>query len=64
MILIWAIDIGQLDVEYEWFLRGVTGRCDIPYKCVSEVTQKHDIITDDSEPFIKKYKNEVIVRIL
>ena len=60
----WAIDIGQLDVEYEWYLRNVTERCDIPYKCVSEVKQTHDIITDDNESFIKKYKSEVIMRIL
>lgn len=60
----WAIDIGQFDVEYEWYLRNMTERCDIPYKCVSEVKQTHDIITDDNESFIKKYKSEIIRRIL
>ena len=32
-----AIDIGQLDNEYDWFLRGVLERIKIPGKCVAEV---------------------------
>lgn len=59
----WIIDIGQLDVEYEWYLRGVEERCDIPYKCVSEVLQYDEIVTDDEENYIRKYKREIIARI-
>lgn len=60
----WIIDIGQLDVEYEWYLRNADTRCDIPYKCVSEVLQYNEILTDEQEEYIKKYKSEIIVRIL
>lgn len=33
----WAIDIGHIDLEYEWFLRG-KGKCQIPYKYNNEMT--------------------------
>lgn len=32
-----AVDIGQVDIEYEWYLRGVDRRCDVPVKYVHEV---------------------------
>lgn len=60
----WIIDIGQLDVEYEWYLRNVKERCNIPYKCVSEVMQYGEIVTDDTEDYIKKYKAEIVAAIL
>lgn len=60
----WIIDIGQLDVEYEWYLRGVEERCDIPYKCVSEVMQYGEIQTNEDEDYIKRYQEEVIARVL
>lgn len=41
-----VIDIGHLDIEYEWFLRGVRERCDIPYKYVQEI-RNGDNVTDD-----------------
>ena len=60
----WIIDIGQLDVEYEWYLRGVEERCNIPYKCVSEVMQYGEIVTDNTEDYIRKYKTEIAAAIL
>lgn len=60
----WIIDIGQLDVEYEWYLRGVEERCDIPYKTVSEVMQYGEIVTDYEEDYIQRYLGEVVARIL
>lgn len=60
----WIIDIGQLDVEYEWYLRGVEERCNIPYKCVSEVIQYGEIVTDNTEDYIRKYKAEIVATIL
>ncbi|MDE6603088.1 MAG: GT-D fold domain-containing protein [Lachnospiraceae bacterium] len=59
----WVIDIGQLDVEYEWYLRGVDKRCGIPYKNVSEVTQYGEVATDDRNDYISKYKKEVVAHI-
>lgn len=32
-----AVDIGHIDVEYEWFLRKATSKMKIPYKYVNEV---------------------------
>ena len=60
----WIIDIGQLDVEYEWYLRGVEKRCNIPYKCVSEVLQYDEIITDGEKEFIRQYQKQVVLRLL
>lgn len=31
-----ALDIGHLDLEYEWFLRGMGGRCTVEYKYNNE----------------------------
>lgn len=59
----WIIDIGQLDVEYEWYLRGVEERCDIPYKTVSEVMQYGEILSDENEDYIRRYQSEVIAKI-
>ena len=58
------IDIGQLDVEYEWYLRGVKERCNIPYKTVSEVMQYGEILTDERAEYIRRYRNEIIAKIL
>ncbi|MCI8294331.1 MAG: DUF1792 domain-containing protein [Lachnospiraceae bacterium] len=59
----WIIDIGQLDVEYEWYLRGVEEKCNIPYKTVSEVMQYGEIQTDKREEYIWRYQSEVIAKI-
>ena len=32
----WAIDIGHIDIEYEWYLRGATDKIAIPNKYVIE----------------------------
>ena len=56
----WALDIGQLDVEYEWYLRQVTERCGIAYKTVSEVPNYDYIETDLDADYIKKYRSEII----
>lgn len=55
----WALDIGQVDTEYEWFCRGVSERCDVPYKTVSEYADKN-MFTDIDEPFRKKYLDEIV----
>lgn len=38
-----SIDIGHLDVEYEWFKRGVTEKVRIPGKYVNEAAQGRDL---------------------
>ncbi|MBE5899973.1 MAG: DUF1792 domain-containing protein [Lachnospiraceae bacterium] len=37
-----AIDIGQIDTEYEWYLRGANDRIEIPGKSVAELTWWHE----------------------
>lgn len=55
----WAVDIGQVDTEYEWFLRNAKERCNIPYKTVSEYADKN-IIPDIDEPFKSDYEKQVV----
>lgn len=55
----WAIDIGQVDTEYEWFLRGVDERCDVPYKTVSEYVDKSSY-ADIDEEYREKYMDEIV----
>lgn len=38
-----ALDIGQLDNEYEWFIRNVESRVPIPGKMVAEVSENVDL---------------------
>lgn len=54
-----AIDIGQVDTEYEWFLRGAPDRCDVPYKTVSEYVNK-DVFEDLKGDMEDKYKKEIV----
>ena len=35
----WAIDIGHIDIEYEWYLRKTKRKIAIPGKYVNEVTE-------------------------
>ena len=58
-----AIDIGQIDNEYEWYLMRTTKRCHIPGKTVSEL-QLNDSLNgsiDDQE--MQKYFTEIVARI-
>lgn len=51
-----AIDIGHIDLEYEWFLKGTGGRCEIKNKYNNEMAggDKVEDIVDE------KYSNEII----
>lgn len=55
-----AIDIGHVDIEYEWFLRGCNERIDIPQKSVNEVLGGERI----QEIQDTKYEKEIIFRCL
>ncbi len=55
-----AIDIGNLDIEYEWFLRGYKEKIKIPGKYTSEA--KGGRIVDDIRD--NYYKKQVIARFL
>ena len=51
-----AIDIGNLDVEYEWFLRGAKEKVKIPGKYTSEA--RGGRIVEDTKD--EKYKTQII----
>lgn len=60
----WAIDIGHVDIEYEWYKRQVDDKCIIPYKYVNEVAHGECVI-DNKEFFSyqEKYEREIIEKI-
>ena len=60
----WILDIGQLDTEYSWFLRGVKKRCALKYKMVSEVFSYETVETDMENEYIRLYMDEIVERIL
>lgn len=54
-----AIDIGHVDVEYNWFKIGAKEKINLPYRYVNEVSNGHSALpVNDS-----KYANEIIDRI-
>ncbi len=56
-----AIDIGHLDIEYEWFLQHATKKCAVANKWVNEtddiITNENDTLHDD------EYENSIICEI-
>lgn len=55
-----AIDIGNIDIEYEWFLRGATNKVKIPGKYTSEAKDGR-IVEDVDDPL---YQSQIIRKIL
>jgi glycosyltransferase family protein len=55
----WAVDIGHVDIEYEWYLMGVTRKVPIKYKYVNEARNGDivDSISDDT------YRKQIIAEI-
>ena len=53
----WAIDFGHVDLEYEWFKRGMDERCSIEGKFVQEVIGGSKNIAECSDP---KYLEQII----
>lgn len=55
----WAIDIGHIDVEYEWFLRGVTEKIALNGKFVNEVSGGREV-SEINDPIYEKQIIKVI----
>lgn len=55
----WAMDIGHLDIEYEWYLLNAMETCCIPYKYVNEVGGGN-IVSELPEHLKEKYQSEII----
>lgn len=56
-----AIDIGHVDIEYEWFLRKATEKIKIETKYVTEVKDGENNIQDIHD---EKYEKEIIARLI
>ena len=56
-----AIDIGHVDIEYEWFLRKATEKIKIETKYVTEVKGGENNIQDVED---ERYEKEIIARIM
>lgn len=56
-----AIDIGHVDIEYEWFLRKATTKIKIENKYVTEVKEGRENIQEIKDD---KYQREIIAKIL
>ena len=54
-----AIDVGHLDVEYEWYLRAAQKKTSIPGKAVNEVGSQSMNAVDESDP----YQGQIIARV-
>ena len=55
----WTIDIGHIDIEYEWFLRGAKDKIALEGKYVNEVLGGNIVI----EEAPREYWNEVIMSV-
>lgn len=53
----WAIDFGHVDLEYEWFIKGLDERCSIEGKFVQEVEGGNNNIVECSDP---QYLEQII----
>lgn len=49
-----AIDIGHIDLEYEWFLRQTANKIKIPYKYVNEVEGGRQVEDVSDEKYLKE----------
>ncbi len=54
-----AIDIGHLDIEYEWMLKGVIWKENVDNKYVNETEQR--IVGDSND---KKYLSEIVCKVM
>lgn len=56
-----TIDIGHVDIEYEWFLRKATKKIKIEHKYVTEVKDGRTDIQDIND---SKYQSEIVAKVL
>ncbi|MGL5352213.1 MAG: GT-D fold domain-containing glycosyltransferase, partial [Clostridium sp.] len=55
-----AIDIGHIDIEYEWFLQGVIEKCPVENKYIGEINGGSNVadITDEN------YEKQIICKVI
>lgn len=59
----WAIDIGQIDIEYEWYIRKKGERCAVAGKIVNEIPAKENIINSNNVEDISAYKDQIVFKV-
>lgn len=57
-----GLDVGHLDIEYEWFLRGATKKIPIPGKYVNEA-KDGKVWSGNSNLDLEQYKKEIVARV-
>lgn len=57
-----VLDVGHLDIEYEWFLRGATKKIPIPGKYVNEA-KDGKVWSGNSNLDLEEYKKEIVARV-
>lgn len=55
-----AIDIGHIDVEYEWYKMGVKEKVNIPYKYINELPEGHSAEKLDDSSYTKEIVCHII----
>lgn len=61
---IWALDIGHLDIEYEWFKMGAWRKTQVQGKFVNEVRKGEEYTpTNEETPAFKAYHEQIIARV-
>lgn len=58
----WAVDIGHIDIEYEWLLMGATSKVNVPGKYTNESTGDK-IVGQLPQEALQKYESQIITRI-
>lgn len=58
-----ALDIGQIDLEYEWYIRKSTSREVISYKYLHGLNE-NDSVQEIPECYRKEYEEQIIKRVL
>jgi Domain of unknown function (DUF1792). len=56
---LWAVDIGHLDLEYEWYCSAAKERHKIPYKYVNEIYRGNQV-GDLPEHLREEYEKEIV----
>ena len=55
-----ALDLGHVDIEYEWFKMGAREKCPIPHKHVNECSSMGEV---EANQLDKKYLEEIVCKI-
>ena len=59
MMDMWALDIGHIDIEYEWYLQGVKQRIPISGKFTNEATDGHNVADCEDSIYLAQIVDRV-----